>query len=91
MPKRSATSFAGSCRAAAPAFPHLYGDLPLSAVREVWPLPLSPDGHIFPGGHSMTIADRATGLLRLLEPERAHRLALRAAAHEPLPSALSDA
>ena len=27
----------------------------------------------------MTIADRATGLLRLLEPERAHRLALRAA------------
>jgi len=30
-------------------FPHLYGDLPLSAVREVWPLPLSPDGHIFPG------------------------------------------
>ena len=27
----------------------------------------------------MTMADRATGLLRLLEPERAHRLAIRAA------------
>lgn len=25
-------------------FPHLYGDLPLSAVRRVEPLPLAPDG-----------------------------------------------
>ena len=30
-------------------FPHLYGSLPLSAVRWVKPLPLGPDGgHIFP-------------------------------------------
>jgi hypothetical protein len=27
----------------------------------------------------MTIADRAAGLLRLLEPERAHRIAIKAA------------
>jgi uncharacterized protein (DUF952 family) len=32
-------------------FPHLYGDLPLSAVRSVTPLPLGPDGrHVFPDG-----------------------------------------
>ena len=30
-------------------FPHLYGKLPLSAVRWVKPLPLGPDGHAFPG------------------------------------------
>ena len=30
-------------------FPHLYGALPLSAVRWVEPLPLGPDGrHVFP-------------------------------------------
>ncbi len=30
-------------------FPHLYGDLPLDAVRWVKPLPLGPDGrHRFP-------------------------------------------
>jgi len=30
-------------------FPHLYGKLPLSAVRWVKPLPLGPDGrHVFP-------------------------------------------
>jgi uncharacterized protein (DUF952 family) len=30
-------------------FPHLYGTLPLSAVRWVKPLPLGPDGrHVFP-------------------------------------------
>jgi uncharacterized protein (DUF952 family) len=30
-------------------FPHLYGDLPLSAVTRVDPLPLGPDGrHVFP-------------------------------------------
>jgi uncharacterized protein (DUF952 family) len=30
-------------------FPHLYGALPLSAVRWVKPLPLGPDGrHVFP-------------------------------------------
>ena len=29
-------------------FPHLYGQLPLSAVRWVKPLPLGPDGHMFP-------------------------------------------
>jgi uncharacterized protein (DUF952 family) len=30
-------------------FPHLYGMLPLSAVRWVKPLPLGPDGrHVFP-------------------------------------------
>ena len=29
-------------------FPHLYGSLPMSAVRAVAPLPLAPDGsHIF--------------------------------------------
>ncbi|MCX7685135.1 MAG: DUF952 domain-containing protein [Acetobacteraceae bacterium] len=32
-------------------FPHLYGALPLSAVRSVTPLPLGPDGaHLFPEG-----------------------------------------
>lgn len=30
-------------------FPHLYGVLPLTAVRSVTPLPLGPDGrHVFP-------------------------------------------
>ena len=30
-------------------FPHLYGTLPLAAVRWVKPLPLGPDGkHVFP-------------------------------------------
>jgi uncharacterized protein (DUF952 family) len=30
-------------------FPHLYGALPLEAVRRVTPLPLGPDGrHVFP-------------------------------------------
>jgi uncharacterized protein (DUF952 family) len=30
-------------------FPHLYGTLPLAAVRRVDPLPLGPDGrHVFP-------------------------------------------
>jgi uncharacterized protein (DUF952 family) len=30
-------------------FPHLYGELPVSAVRRVDPLPLGPDGrHVFP-------------------------------------------
>ena len=30
-------------------FPHLYGPLPLAAVRSVRPLPLGPDGqHVFP-------------------------------------------
>jgi len=32
-------------------FPHLYGDLPLSAVRSVADLPLGGDGrHVFPAG-----------------------------------------
>lgn len=32
-------------------FPHLYGPLPLSAVRSVAPLPLGSDGaHVFPPG-----------------------------------------
>ena len=32
-------------------FPHLYGPLPLDAVRSVAPLPLGPDGvHAFPDG-----------------------------------------
>lgn len=29
-------------------FPHLYGTLPMSAVRWTRPLPLGPDGHVFP-------------------------------------------
>jgi uncharacterized protein (DUF952 family) len=29
-------------------FPHLYGTLPLSAVRWVKPLPLGAGGHVFP-------------------------------------------
>jgi uncharacterized protein (DUF952 family) len=29
-------------------FPHLYGTLPLSAVRWMKPLPLGADGHVFP-------------------------------------------
>jgi uncharacterized protein (DUF952 family) len=29
-------------------FPHLYGTLPLSAVRWVKPLPLAAQGHVFP-------------------------------------------
>ena len=32
-------------------FPHLYGPLPLSAVRSAAPLPLGSDGaHLFPPG-----------------------------------------
>jgi uncharacterized protein (DUF952 family) len=32
-------------------FPHLYGALPLAAVRSVTALPLGPDGrHVFPAG-----------------------------------------
>ena len=32
-------------------FPHLYGELPLAAVRNVQKLPLGPDGvHVFPQG-----------------------------------------
>ncbi len=31
------------------AFPHLYGELPLAALRDVWDLPLGPDSrHLFP-------------------------------------------
>lgn len=29
-------------------FPHLYGTLPMSAVRSVKPLPLGSGGHVFP-------------------------------------------
>lgn len=29
-------------------FPHLYGTLDLACVRWVAPLPLGPDGHVFP-------------------------------------------
>jgi uncharacterized protein (DUF952 family) len=29
-------------------FPHLYGPLPMAAVRWVQPLPLGPQGHAFP-------------------------------------------
>ncbi len=29
-------------------FPHLYGPLTMDAVRWVRPLPLGPDGHVFP-------------------------------------------
>lgn len=29
-------------------FPHLYGPLPLDAMRWVRPLPLGADGHVFP-------------------------------------------
>ena len=30
-------------------FPHLYGALPLAAVRDIWELPLGPDSrHVFP-------------------------------------------
>ena len=29
-------------------FPHLYGPLPLSAVRWMKPLALGPEGHVFP-------------------------------------------
>ena len=40
---------AGSRRAG--LFPHLYGALPLPAVRSAVPLPLSADGrHVFPAG-----------------------------------------
>ena len=29
-------------------FPHLYGSLPMTAVRWARPLPLGPGGHVFP-------------------------------------------
>lgn len=29
-------------------FPHLYAGLPVDAVKRVDPLPLGPDGHVFP-------------------------------------------
>lgn len=36
-------------------FPHLYGDLPLDAVRAVDDLPLGPDGrHVFPDGIALS-------------------------------------
>ncbi len=32
-------------------FPHLYGELPVAALRGVWDLPLGPDSrHLFPAG-----------------------------------------
>ncbi len=32
-------------------FPHLYGVLPLAALRDLWDLPLGPDSrHLFPAG-----------------------------------------
>ncbi len=32
-------------------FPHLYGELPLAALRGTWDLPLGPDArHVFPAG-----------------------------------------
>ena len=41
-------AFAGSPRGG-DLFPHVYGPLPLAAVRWVKPLPLGPDGqHVFP-------------------------------------------
>src|ERR1044072_1406518 len=43
-------------------FPHLYGTLPLSAVRWVKPLPLGPDGHVFPELDAWS--DCSTGLPR---------------------------
>lgn len=38
-------------------FPHLYGDLPLDAVRAVDDLPLGPDGrHVFPAAFPGAVA-----------------------------------
>lgn len=42
-------------------FPHLYGDLPLDAVRSVTELPIGPDGqHVLPAD-LISSADPATG------------------------------
>ena len=73
-------------------FPHLYGTLPLSAVRWVKPLPLGPDGPCVSGaGRVIGLFDRlAAPLLRTLDPERAHALALNALKLAPLPRAAPD-
>ena len=73
-------------------FPHLYGTLPLSAVRWVKPLPLGPGGRRVSGaGCVIGLFDRlAAPLLRTLDPERAHALALNALKMAPLPRAARD-
>ena len=73
-------------------FPHLYGTLPLAAVRWVKPLPLGDDGPRVSGaGCVIGLFDRlAAPLLRTLDPERAHALALNALKLAPLPRAAPD-
>ena len=68
-------------------FPHLYGTLPLSAVRWVKPLPLGPRRPCVSGaGTVIALFDRlARPLLRTLDPETAHALALNALKLAPLP------
>ena len=48
MPMPSATPSSGKHHAAAMLFPHLFGALPVAAVRWAKPLPLGPHGHEFP-------------------------------------------
>ena len=73
-------------------FPHLYGTLPLSAVRWVKPLPLGADGPRVSGARAVIgLFDRlAAPLLRTLDPEAAHALALNALKLAPLPRAAPD-
>ena len=57
-------------------FPHLYGSLPLSAVRHVASLPLGPDGrHVFPpeppfdpAGAGWTLVPRDDGMVAMVGP-----------------------
>ncbi len=65
-------------------FPHLYGELPLDAVLWVKPLPLGPDGaHVFPPLEAGPVSGWDVGglgaaLLRRLDAETAHGLAIKA-------------
>ena len=59
-------------------FPHLYGVLPMSAVLWVKPLPLGPRRTRVSGAAAVIgLFDRLLApLLRTLDPEEAHALAL---------------
>ena len=90
--RRSARRCATSPRAAAHCFRISTARCRSSAVRWVKPLPLGADGPRVSGaGRVIGLFDRlAAPLLRTLDPERAHALALNALKLAPLPRAAPD-